>query len=126
MNKITIKISANFERNLDSIEQYLFESQSIQAFDQLLNDIAEKVIPNLEQFPDMGRIFMQKPAKSVEVSSALQVLQNKLNDGQLHEYLISDYLLLYVRYEYSVVLLSIKHHRQLSFDFNALWGSSGS
>ena len=32
---------------------------------------------------------------------------------------MSDYLVLYARFDASVYLLSIKHHKQLSFDFLA-------
>jgi len=121
MKPVSIKITQNFENNLENIEQFLSDSEAPQAFDVLLNEIAEKVIPNLERFPDMGRRFMQRPAQSVEVSSALAELQKKLQGGELHEYLISDYLLLYVRYEETIHLLSIKHHKQLSFDFSSRW-----
>lgn len=124
--KIVVKLTANFERNLESIEQFLSDAEAPQAFDALLNTIADIAIPNLERFPELGRMFMQKPAGSVEVSSGLKTLQKKLNGGTLHEYLISDYLMLYARYDEIIYLLTIKHHRQLSFDFNSLWGSKGS
>lgn len=41
------------------------------------------------------------------------------------EYLHGDYLLLYVAMEtiQTVYLLSIRHHRQLTFDFSAHWPS---
>jgi len=41
----------------------------------------------------------------------------------LREYLHGDYLLLYTAMEAdaTVVLLSIRHHRELSFDFARLW-----
>ena len=41
----------------------------------------------------------------------------------LREYLHGDYLLLYTATEAdaTVYLLSIRHHRQLSFDFARLW-----
>jgi hypothetical protein len=43
--------------------------------------------------------------------------------GALREYLHGDYLILYVAMEAeaAVYLLSIRHHRQLSFDFARLW-----
>jgi hypothetical protein len=123
--KIAVKLTANFERNLDSIEAFLTEAEAPQAYVALLDQIAETVIPNLEQFPDIGRLFMQRPAKSVEVSNGLKALQKKLKGGALHEYLISDYLMLYARYDDVIYLLSIKHHRQLSFSFNSIWGAKG-
>lgn len=123
--KIVVKLTANFERNLDNIEAFLTEADAPLAYDALLDQIADTVIPNLEQFPDIGRMFMQRPAKSVEVSNGLKALQKKLKDGALHEYFISDYLMLYARYDEVIYLLSIKHHRQLSFDFNAMWSVKG-
>jgi hypothetical protein len=42
--------------------------------------------------------------------------------SSLREYVMAHYLLLYVQAGDTVFLLSIKHHRQLSFDFEAHWG----
>ena len=41
----------------------------------------------------------------------------------LRQYLLGDYLILYTQAESTVYLLSIRHHRQLSFDFARLWHS---
>lgn len=120
--KIVVQTSENFERNLDSIADFLSQADAPQAFDMLLTNIVEKIIPNLERFPDIGRLFVQKKTNSVEVNNELEVLQKKLQGGNLHEYLLQDYLILYARYGATITLLSIKHHRQLSFDFNARWG----
>lgn len=119
--KMAIKVSANFERNLDSIEQFLLELEAPQAFDALLDELEKTTIPNLERFPDIGRPFMKRPIGSVEASNHIEGLVKKLGDGDLREYVISDYLILYVRYDTVIYLLSIKHHRQLSFDFERLW-----
>ncbi|MDP4029196.1 MAG: hypothetical protein Q8P42_09565, partial [Gallionella sp.] len=35
--------------------------------------------------------------------------------------LFADYLVLYVQFDEAIHWLSIKHHRQLSFDFSRLW-----
>lgn len=118
---MAVKVSANFERNLDSIEQFLLELEAPQAFDALLDELEKNTIPNLEKFPDIGRSFMKRPICSVEASNHIEGLVKKLGDGDLREYVISDYLILYVRYDTVIYLLSIKHHRQLSFDFERLW-----
>lgn len=118
---ISVKLTANFERNLVTIEQFLVEVGAPQAYDLLLDSLADTVIPNLEQFPAMGRRFLERPVNSVEVANALAGLQSKLGEGELREYLFGDYLALYVQYGETVHLLSIKHHRQLSFDFQSLW-----
>jgi hypothetical protein len=73
----------------------------------------------------MGRLFLGRPVRSVEVANGAERLTAKLKDldtnGELGEYVISHYLLLYALIDSVVYLLSIRHHRQLSFDFQALW-----
>ena len=119
--KIIVKLTANFERNLESIEAFFVEAEAQPAYEALLDALLFTVIPNLERFPDMGRSFMNRPARSVEVINAVTALQAKLQNGELREYLLSDYLVLYARYGETIYLLSIKHHRQLSFDFAGQW-----
>jgi plasmid stabilization system protein ParE len=118
---IIVQLTANFERNLESIEAFLVEAEAPHAYDTLLDELLFTVIPNLERFPDMGRSFMNRPIRSVEVINAVRALQTKLQNGELREYLLSDYLVLYARYDETIYLLSIKHHRQLSFDFAGHW-----
>ena len=115
-----VKFTANFERNLGGIQQFLGDAQAPQAFDALLDELLDTVVPNLERFPDMGRRFMSRPVRSVEVSNELAKLQKQLaaiaQDGEVREYVMTHYLVLYARLESSVYLLSIKHHKQLAFD----------
>lgn len=119
--KVTIKLAANFERNLEAIEAFLGEAGFPHAYDRLLDDLSDTLTPNLEHFPAMGRPFLARPVCSVEVANALERLQAKLRGGNLREYLFADYLVLYVQFDNAIHLLSIKHHRQLSFDFQRLW-----
>ena len=119
--KVTVKLTANFEHNLEAIEAFLDGAGAPQVYDRLLDDLVETLIPNLEQFPAMGRLFLEKPVRSVEVANALARLQPKLRDGEVREYLFADYLVLYAQFGTAIHLLSIKHHRQLSFDFQSLW-----
>ena len=42
--------------------------------------------------------------------------------SSLREYVMTNYLMLYVQAGETLFLLSIKHHRQLSFDFEGHWG----
>jgi plasmid stabilization system protein ParE len=119
--KVVVTLTANFERNLESIETFLAEAEAQHAYDALLDELFFTVIPNLERFPDIGRPFMNREVKSIEVVNAATTLQVKLQDGELREYLLPDYLVLYARYAETIYLLSIKHHRQLSFDFSGHW-----
>lgn len=120
--EFVVKLTANFERNLADIEGFLAEVEAPSAYDALLDELLETVIPNLERFPGMGRAFLSRPAGSVETTNALAALRVKLSalkiDSQaLREYIMEHYLVLYVQIDENIHLLSIKHHRQLSFDF---------
>lgn len=119
--KINVKLTANFEHNLEAIALFLAEADVPHAYDRLLDELADTLIPNLEHFPAMGRPFLERPVCSVEVVNGLAQLKQKLHGGELREYLFVDYLVLYAQFGEVVYLLSIKHHRQLSFNFQLLW-----
>lgn len=123
--RLTVKLTANFERNLEEVEAFLRLTEAPEAFDALLAELTETVIPNLERFPSMGSLFLERLARSVEVSNSIARLTEQLgniaNDGELREYVMTHYLLLYAQIRGSVYLLSIRHHRQLSFDFEGHW-----
>ena len=129
--RITVKLTANFERNLEEIEDFLDQADAAPAYDALLDELLTTIIPNLERFPDMGRSFLARPARSVETTNAQNALRNKLaaltsDPDALREYVLSDYLLLYAQIESTIYLLAIRHHRQLSFDFVSHWDTSAS
>lgn len=124
-SSIRIKLTANFERNLEEIEKFLLDAEARDAYDALLNELLETIIPNLERFPAMGRSFMDRPVRSVETSNGIDVLQGKLDkigaNSEIREYVLQHYLLLYAFSGEEIFLLAIRHHKQLSFDFQALW-----
>ena len=119
-----VRLTAHFERNLEAIEAFLIEADAPQAFDALLEELSGTVIPNLQRFPGMGRPFLERPIRSVEAANAVERLVDQLRaldpQGELREYVMTDYLLLYARIRGAVHLLSVRHHRQLSFDFARL------
>ena len=122
-----IKFTANFERNLDEIERFLTDADAPQAYDGLLDELLETVIPNLEHFPGMGRAFMLRQPRSVETTNALAALRAKLvaltsDPEALREYVLKDYLLLHAQIGGAIHLLAIRHQRQLSFDLDGYWG----
>ena len=124
-SKVLVKVTANFEHCLEGVETFLQEADALPAFDALIDELLSSVIPNLESFPDMGRLFFERPIHSVEVSNGVDRLEAQLktlgDSGQVREYVLAHYLLLYARFGNTIYLLSIRHHRQLSFDFQALW-----
>ena len=75
---MTVKLTANFERNLADIEAFLIEAEAPQAFDALLDEVARTTIPNLERFPGMGRLFLERPVRSVEVANGIARLTQQL------------------------------------------------
>ena len=111
---------------LEEAEAFLLTADAPQAFDALLDELTDTVIPNLDRFPGMGRLFFERPTRSVEAINGIDGLKRKLTviakDGEMREYLMSHYLLLYARFDATIYLLSIRHHRQLSFDFQSQWG----
>ena len=120
-----VKVTRNFERNLEDIERFLEENDATSAFDLLLDELTDTVIPNLESFPKMGRPFLDRPALSIEAMSRVEKLRTQLDglgsSSDIREYVLSHYLVLYAVIETTVYLLSIRHHRQLSFDFEDHW-----
>ena len=125
-NMLVVKLTVNFERNLVDIESFLSKVDAPHAFDGLLDDLLDTVIPNLERFPGMGRPFLNRSVGSVEATNALDALRTKLKallvePADLREYVMNHYLVLYVQIDGNIHLLSIKHHRQLSFDFESHW-----
>ena len=77
-NRVTIKLTANFERNLADIEQFLTEAEAPQAFDGLIDELLGTVLPNLERFPELGRPFFNRAVGSAEATNATAALQAQL------------------------------------------------
>lgn len=123
--KHSVKLTHNFERNLEEIEAFLVAVGEPRAFDTLLDELTDIVIPNLESFSEIGPLFLERTIGSVEAANGIIRLTEQLGsfgkDAELREYVLAHYLLLYARIKDTVYLLSIRHQRQLSFDFLNLW-----
>lgn len=121
-----VELTASFLERLDTIEGFLTEANAAFAFDKLLTELRATVIPNLARFPRIGRRYLDNPPQSAEALAQLAALPAGAA-GALREYLHGDYLVLYTAMDASatVYLLSIRHHRQLSFDFARLWPGAG-
>ena len=117
-----VELAASLLERLESIEAFLVEADAGFAFDDLLAEIRATVIPNLRRFPRIGRRYLANPPQSAEALALLAAMPAGAPDA-LREYLHGDYLMLYAVMESqeTVVLLTIRHHRQLSFDFARLW-----
>ncbi|OZA28261.1 MAG: plasmid stabilization protein [Hydrogenophilales bacterium 17-64-11] len=120
--RYTVELAAHFLAGLDSINRFLQEADAGFAYDDLLAQLRAELIPNLSRFPGMGRRYLDNPPRSVEGLGVLATLPPGAAD-RLRLILLGDYLVLYVEDERkrTVTLLSIRHHRQLSFDFVRMW-----
>ena len=119
---VAVKVTANFERNLESIREFLASADAESAFVALIEHLNARMIPTLERFPDIGADF----AARAPLSREGQVLFDRLAaltgpDAQVRQWIEGDYIVLYRVRGGSIFLLSIKHHRQLSFDFGGHW-----
>jgi plasmid stabilization system protein ParE len=121
-----VELTASFLERLESIEAFLRDAEAPLAYDALLAALRDRVIPNLRRFPRMGRRYLDQPPQSAEAIAQLGLLPPGAADA-LRMLGSGDYLILYVEEKKSatVYLLSIRHHRQLSFDFARLWPGAG-
>ena len=120
-----VELTASFLERLDAIEAFLTEANAAFAFDDLLAELRATVILNLARFPRIGRRYLDNPPQSAEALAQLATLPEG-SANALREYLHGDYVMLYAAVEVTatVYLLSIRHHRQLSFDFARHWPAS--
>lgn len=115
-----VELATSFLEQLASIEAFLPEADGAFAYDDLLAGLRGTVIRNLARFPRMGRRYLDQPPQSVEALTQFAALPSEAADS-LRVLLHDDYLILYAVTDPVVYLLSIRHHRQLSFDFARHW-----
>lgn len=117
-----VELTESFLERLDAIEAFLVEAAAGFAFDDLLAELRATVFPNLARFPRIGRRYLDNAPQSAEALTQLAALPAGAANS-LREYLHGEYLMLYAAMDArsTVYLLSIRHHRQLSFDFARLW-----
>ena len=111
----------NFAANLDSVRLFL-EPEGRSAFRRLLGRIFDDIVPALCRFPQSGRSFLAHAVRSLEAQALLDRLKVMLRKGDdLREFVVDDYIILYLIRRSRLYFLAIKHHRQLFFDFRRLW-----
>jgi plasmid stabilization system protein ParE len=117
-----VELTESFLECMETIEAFLIEADAAFAFDDLLAELRATVIPNLARFPRIGRCYLDHPPQSAEALAQLATLPDGAANA-LRVYLHGDYLMLYTAADAdaTVYLLSIRHQRQLSFDFARLW-----
>ncbi len=115
------RFTENFSTNLTAIEAFI-GPHSRTAFHRFLDRLFDDVIPTLCRFPQSGRSFLAHAVKSTKVKVLAKGLGKFLNKGDdLREFVMDDYLVLYLVRRHQVIFLAVKHHRQLSFDLRRFW-----
>ena len=111
----------NFSANLLAIQAFL-GSEGHKPFQRFLDRLFDDIVPQLCRFPKSGRSFLAHTIHSSEAKSLSKKLRTRLNRGDdLREYIVDEYLVLYLLRGHHLVFLSVKHHRQLSFDLKRFW-----
>jgi plasmid stabilization system protein ParE len=119
---MAVRITANFERNLEGIRIFLSDGGSKDAFDSLVDALVTRVVPTLEDFPAVGADFLAKAPLSADGRALFErVARLAGTHAEVRQLVEGDYIVLYALRGQSVDLLSIRHHRQLSFDFFGHW-----
>ena len=122
-----VRLTRNFERNLDELAVFQLEHAPDSNLEDLLRLLEETVVPNLERFPRMGRALLERRVGSVEAANKVSIIATHKalhgTDTELREYLMPQHLVLYAVSGNDVQLLSIRHHRQLSFDVQMMWAA---
>lgn len=119
----SVRVTSNFDANLQDVREFLAEAAAPDAFDELLVYLFDELIPNLELFPRLGRSFLDIEPQSVEGHARRRAVRQLAGaNTDLREYIARDYVVLHAIRGATVFLLSIRHHRQLSFDLRRHWG----
>jgi plasmid stabilization system protein ParE len=117
------RFTENFSTNLTAIEEFL-GSHGGRALHRFLDRLFDDVIPTLCRFPQSGRSFLTRPVRSTKANARTKELRKFLAKGDdLREFVMDDYLVLYLVRRGQVIFLAVKHHRQLSFDLKGFWSN---
>lgn len=124
MGLARVRVTANVEANLAAIETYWRSREAPEALRPLVDEL-EQAIEALERHPRIGRDFLARAARSLEARDRIEALRDALGGSEIREYVAGDYLMLYAfdpgARPPSAALLAIRHHRELSFDFEGYW-----
>ena len=118
--KARIRAAQNFLANLDAISELLLETRPEDAaasFQALQRDIDE-LLSLLELHPAIGRPARFLNSRSVQArerAGRVLRLAGSLQIAELREYVLREYIVLYAASNADVVLLAIKHQRQLRY-----------
>ncbi|HDS1390887.1 TPA: hypothetical protein UOJ11_000433 [Stenotrophomonas maltophilia] len=112
-------LGAAYELRLDEAVAHLLDVGADAAAQALLDQAYEALPKRLAQAPRIGREFIVRNPETSEVLAAWAAVRELLGDDiELREYILGDYLALYVIHQDCIHLLTLRHHRQCGFDFS--------
>lgn len=118
----SVLVTRNFDRNLAAIRDFVAAAGASAAFGELVGRLASEVIPNLQRFPSLGADFLARAPLSADgIALFEKVVKAAAPGSQIRQLIDGDYVILYLVRAGTIYLLSIKHHRQLSFDLMGHW-----
>ncbi len=119
---INVKVEAtpNFLTNLDAAHQFFLvqDSNSAEARLSRLKEDLREMIAILAWSPASGRPARFLSAKSAQATlktDAVQQLAQQAGLPHLREYVVGQFIVLYAHSDTDVVLLALKHQRQLMY-----------
>jgi len=119
--KFQAYFTENFTVNLDALEAFL-PAGGHGPFQRMLSRLVDDIVPTLCRFPQSGRSFLAQSIGSTEAQRLAAQLSESLSTGDdLREFIVDDYLVLYLVRQSRIYFPAIKHHRQLSFDLRRFW-----
>jgi len=115
------RFTENFSANLSATEKFL-APQSRTTFRRFLARLFDDAIPTLCRFPLSGRSFLTRTIKSTKARVLRKEMSKLLKkEDDLREFVMDEFLVLYLVRQGRVIFLAVKHHRQLSFDLKQFW-----
>lgn len=117
-----VLVTGNFERNLAGIREFLSQAEAADAFERLIHRLQSTVVPQLQRFPEIGADFLSRAPLSGEGRALFEQVAGLAGpSSEVRQWIDGDYIILYLVKDDATYLLSIKHHRQLSFDLLGHW-----
>ena len=111
-----VDAASTFLERMDVIAAFMKDVQGWKVLHALADKLETRIIPNLLRFPRMGRLYTDEIPRSIEALTELGQLPVEAL-REFRQLLHGDFAILYVVDEPAgrVHLLSIRHHREMSF-----------
>ena len=119
--RVEVRAAANFLANLEDLGEFLLRvdpEAAPQLHRRLKAEIAAEMLDLLENHPGIGRPARFLKARSIqgrERSARAAKVAHSLSLKELREYVLKDHLVLYACSDTAVILLAVRHQRQLEY-----------